>query len=136
LGAPSAARAVGAANGANPIAPFVPCHRIVGGDGRLTGYGPGLPLKQSLLELEGAVPASESRYEAGIAAIREARVERAFVLGIRRTHRYCEPGCSASRSEALLPVRLFDAAAEAESAGYSPCAHCGGGKHARQHATA
>lgn len=47
------ARAVGAANGANPVPVIVPCHRIIGSDGSLTGYGGGLPLKRRLLELEG-----------------------------------------------------------------------------------
>jgi methylated-DNA-[protein]-cysteine S-methyltransferase len=52
IGHPSAARAVGAANGANPIALVVPCHRVIGSDGSLTGYGGGLPLKRKLLEHE------------------------------------------------------------------------------------
>ncbi len=50
---PQAVRAVGAANGANPIAIIVPCHRVIGAAGRLTGYGGGLSLKRHLLELEG-----------------------------------------------------------------------------------
>ena len=45
IGHPDAARAVGAANGANPIALIVPCHRVIGSDGSLTGYGGGLPLE-------------------------------------------------------------------------------------------
>ncbi len=49
---PLAARAVGAANGRNPIAIIIPCHRLVGADGSLTGYGGGLWRKQHLLELE------------------------------------------------------------------------------------
>jgi methylated-DNA-[protein]-cysteine S-methyltransferase len=54
LGMPlSASRAVGAANGANPISIIVPCHRVVGADGTLTGYGGGLPRKSALLRLEG-----------------------------------------------------------------------------------
>jgi methylated-DNA-[protein]-cysteine S-methyltransferase len=53
ISAPSAVRAVGAANGANPVAVIVPCHRIVGTNGSLTGYGGGLPRKQWLLEHEG-----------------------------------------------------------------------------------
>jgi O-6-methylguanine DNA methyltransferase len=53
IGRPSAVRAVGFANGANPVPLIVPCHRVVGSDGTLTGYGGGLPLKQRLLELEG-----------------------------------------------------------------------------------
>ncbi|MFE0755090.1 methylated-DNA--[protein]-cysteine S-methyltransferase [Inquilinus sp. NPDC058860] len=53
---PQAVRAVGAANGANPISVIVPCHRLVGSDGTLTGYGGGLHRKAALLELEGARP--------------------------------------------------------------------------------
>ncbi|HEX6206562.1 MAG TPA: methylated-DNA--[protein]-cysteine S-methyltransferase [Solirubrobacterales bacterium] len=46
------ARVVGAANGQNPIAIVIPCHRVIGADGSLTGYGGGLPRKQALLDLE------------------------------------------------------------------------------------
>ena len=49
---PRAVRAVGAANGANPIPIIIPCHRVIGHDGGLTGFGGGLPLKKRLLELE------------------------------------------------------------------------------------
>ena len=52
VGQPSAARAVGLANGRNPIAVIVPCHRVIGADGTLTGYGGGLERKRLLLELE------------------------------------------------------------------------------------
>jgi O-6-methylguanine DNA methyltransferase len=52
--APQAVRAVGAANGANPIPIIVPCHRVIGSSGKLVGYGGGLPLKKRLLALEGA----------------------------------------------------------------------------------
>ncbi len=55
IGHPDAARAVGAANGANPIALIMPCHRVIGSDGSLTGYGGGLPLKRKLLEHEARV---------------------------------------------------------------------------------
>lgn len=51
---PTAVRAVGAANGANPIAVIIPCHRVIGRDGSLTGYAGGLPRKALLLTLEGA----------------------------------------------------------------------------------
>nr|WP_243431467.1 methylated-DNA--[protein]-cysteine S-methyltransferase [Algoriphagus lutimaris] len=53
LGNPAAIRAVGAAIGANPILVIVPCHRIIGTNGQLTGYAGGLERKQALLELEG-----------------------------------------------------------------------------------
>ena len=49
---PTAIRAVGAANGRNPIAVIIPCHRVIGADGSLTGYGGGLPRKRALLDLE------------------------------------------------------------------------------------
>ncbi len=52
LGDPAATRAVGAANGANPIAIVIPCHRVIGANGKLTGYGGGLPIKSQLLEFE------------------------------------------------------------------------------------
>ena len=52
IGAPNAVRAVGAANGRNPISIIVPCHRVIGKQGGLTGYGGGLDLKQRLLQLE------------------------------------------------------------------------------------
>src|ERR1700758_4101976 len=51
---PVAARAVGLANGSNPISVIVPCHRVIGSDGSLTGYGGGLDRKELLLRLEGA----------------------------------------------------------------------------------
>ena len=53
IGAPAAVRAVGAANGANPVAIVVPCHRIIGSSGALTGYGGGLKRKEWLLRHEG-----------------------------------------------------------------------------------
>lgn len=64
---PTAARAVARANGANQIAIVIPCHRVIGADGALTGYGGGLKRKQALLELEGAFDAG------GLFAARAAR---------------------------------------------------------------
>ena len=55
VGAPGRGRAVGAANARNPIAVMIPCHRVIGAGGRLTGYGGGLPAKRALLVLEGAL---------------------------------------------------------------------------------
>ena len=52
VGAPDAVRAVGSANGRNPIPIVVPCHRVIGSNGKLTGFGGGLPLKRWLLDLE------------------------------------------------------------------------------------
>jgi len=58
IGNPAAVRAVGLANGKNPIAIIVPCHRVIGSDGSLTGYGGGLETKRKLLQLEGALSGS------------------------------------------------------------------------------
>ena len=57
---PGASRAVGAANGANPVPVVVPCHRVIGADGTLTGYAGGLPRKATLLRLEG-VPTEDDQ---------------------------------------------------------------------------
>jgi|SRR5262245_1932733 len=62
VGKPRAVRAVGSANGANPLPIVVPCHRVIGSDDSLTGFGGGLDLKQRLLSLEGAACV---RYVAG-----------------------------------------------------------------------
>ena len=55
IGRPKAVRAVGAANGQNPISIVIPCHRVVGSNGDLTGFGGGLDVKQQLLTLEGSL---------------------------------------------------------------------------------
>lgn len=52
IGKPNAARAVGAANHSNPIPIVIPCHRVIGSDGKMVGYGGGLPIKEALLKLE------------------------------------------------------------------------------------
>jgi methylated-DNA-[protein]-cysteine S-methyltransferase len=52
IGNPKACRAVGLANGSNPISIVIPCHRVIGSNGKLTGYGGGLPIKEKLLALE------------------------------------------------------------------------------------
>ncbi len=56
LGRPSASRAVGAANGSNPLPILLPCHRVIGANGALVGFGGGLPTKQYLLRHEGVLP--------------------------------------------------------------------------------
>jgi len=126
VGSPAAIRAVGAANGANPVAPFVPCHRIVGSDGRLTGYGPGLPLKARLLAMEGAIPADAEAYDVWADDLRARNGGHSPALGIRGTSLYCAPGCARSRAHWALPPRVFASADAALAAGYLPCPQCGG----------
>lgn len=126
VGAPRAVRAVGAANGANPVAPFVPCHRVVGSDGRLTGYGPGLPLKATLLAMEDAVPAAPEDYAAWVARIGERLGigSEQFYLGMRGLGVYCRPDCPRETQQRFRPARIFRTAEEATQAGFTPCAFC------------
>lgn len=65
IGRPMAARAVGLANGRNPISVIVPCHRVIGADGTLTGYGGGTERKRMLLDLEAATLASRTGERCG-----------------------------------------------------------------------
>jgi methylated-DNA-[protein]-cysteine S-methyltransferase len=74
LGHAGGARAVGLANGANPLPVIVPCHRVIGADGSLTGFGGGLPIKQALLRLEGAACVTDLFNMRGSAAGAEAAV--------------------------------------------------------------
>ena len=68
IGNPRAVRAVGLANGANPLAIVVPCHRVIGANGTLTGYGGGLTVKQQLLDLERDAAAGTTRHDLFAAA--------------------------------------------------------------------
>lgn len=127
LGQPDASRAVGAANGANPVAPFVPCHRIVGSDGRLVGYGPGLPLKRLLLQMEDAIPTGPDDYDAWVARVSERRDE-SFLLGVRASRTACHPECAVVLRNPDRPARLFRNVSEAVEAGFAPCGVCGAGR--------
>jgi O-6-methylguanine DNA methyltransferase len=114
LGQPAAVRAVGAALGRNPIPVLIPCHRVVGSDGRLTGYAWGVPYKRTLLAAEGADPA-----ELELLGRRGTRF-----LGSDTTRIYCYPTChNARRITAPHQVR-FRGAGEAGRAGYRPCLDC------------
>jgi methylated-DNA-[protein]-cysteine S-methyltransferase len=67
IGQPNASRAVGLANGANPLPVIVPCHRVIGADGTLTGFGGGLAVKRKLLALEREAPPSAEREQQSFA---------------------------------------------------------------------
>jgi methylated-DNA-[protein]-cysteine S-methyltransferase len=66
VGSPRAARAVGQAMAANPLPIVVPCHRVIGSDGNLRGFGGGLDLKRRLLKMEGMLKASSEKFERGM----------------------------------------------------------------------
>jgi methylated-DNA-[protein]-cysteine S-methyltransferase len=124
VGEPDASRAVGAANGANPVAPFVPCHRVVGSDGRLTGYGPGLPLKARLLIMEDAMPDGADDYTAWTGRVTARMGGGSAYLGVRGAGIYCRATCARPLRQRTLPGRIFRSPVEAEMAGFSPCPAC------------
>ena len=66
VGCPKGMRAVGLANNRNPLPIFIPCHRVIGKDGRLVGYGGGLPAKEYLLSLEKARSMKENQRESSV----------------------------------------------------------------------
>jgi methylated-DNA-[protein]-cysteine S-methyltransferase len=69
VGKPTASRAVGHANGRNPISIIVPCHRVIGADGKLTGYGGGMDKKEWLLAWERTTAGAESNYLFDVAGL-------------------------------------------------------------------
>jgi O-6-methylguanine DNA methyltransferase len=114
LGRPAAVRAVGAALGRNPIPVLIPCHRVVGSDGRLTGYAWGVDYKRTLLAAEGADPEALERL--GRAGTR--------FYGSDTTGIYCYPTCHHARRTTQAHLVRFGGAAEAAAAGYRACKAC------------
>jgi O-6-methylguanine DNA methyltransferase len=114
LGRPAAVRAVGAALGRNPIPVLIPCHRVVGSDGRLTGYAWGVPYKHTLLAAEGADPDELERLG--------RRGTRFF--GSDTTRIYCYPTCANARRVGDRHLMTFRDVAQASAAGYRPCRVC------------
>lgn len=126
VGRPHAARAVGAANGRNPIAVVVPCHRVIGASGALTGYGGGLGRKRLLLDLEAGqrswtlIGADGRPYESPVPGT---------LGGHRRSKGYGRLDCAAAlrwiAKGHYVRQRVFFADEEtAVAAGYRPCAVC------------
>jgi O-6-methylguanine DNA methyltransferase len=114
IGRPAAVRAVGGALNRNPVPVLIPCHRVVGSDGRLTGYAWGVPYKRTLLAAEGADPAELERL---------GRHHTRYV-GSDITRVYCYPTChNARRIGAAHRVAFRDGSAAA-AAGYHACRHC------------
>ena len=121
LGEPNAHRAVGAANGDNPLPIVVPCHRVVGSNGHLTGYAGGVDMKAFLLGLEGVLPRAGEDPMAW--AERRSAAQPGLLIGPRATHVFCRPTCRYSRRLRHVP-RLFDSSAEAIAQGYRACRVC------------
>jgi methylated-DNA-[protein]-cysteine S-methyltransferase len=139
VGRPSATRAVGAANGRNPIAVVIPCHRVIGTSGALTGYGGGLGRKRMLLDLEGG--RRTWTLVGGDGRPYESRTP-GTLGGHRRSKGYGRLDCRAAlrwiAKGHYVKHRVFFAdEATAVAAGYRPCAVCMPERYAewrRQHA--
>jgi O-6-methylguanine DNA methyltransferase len=117
MGRPTATRAVAQALRHNPLPIVVPCHRVVGGTGALTGYaGNKLGLKERLLTLEG-VHVAHGRRQPHI--VRDA-------MYVRADHdsAYCVPTCGALPTVPLSRLTLFGSRDRAEAAGLEPCSDC------------
>jgi len=114
IGRPAAVRAVGGALNRNPVPVLIPCHRVVGSDGRLTGYAWGVPYKRTLLAAEGADPAELERLGH----------DRTRYLGSDTTGSYCYPTCRNARRIGPAHRVAFRDAAAAAAAGYRPCRRC------------
>jgi hypothetical protein len=105
---------VGAALGRNPVPVLVPCHRVVGSDGRLTGYAWGVGYKRALLAAEGADPDELERL---------GRRGTRF-LGSDTTRIYCYPTCAHARRVTDRHLMTFTGTAQAAAAGNRPCRVC------------
>jgi methylated-DNA-[protein]-cysteine S-methyltransferase len=114
IGRPAAIRAVGGALNRNPVPVLIPCHRVVGSDGRLTGYAWGVPYKRSLLAAEGADPAELERLGR----------DRTRYVGSDTTRIYCYPTCRNARRIGPAHRVAFRDGNAAAAAGYRACRHC------------
>ena len=117
MGRPTATRAVAQALRHNPLPIVVPCHRVIGSTGALTGYaGDKLALKERLLSLEG-VPITHAR--------REGHIVRAAMY-VRADHdaEYCVPTCGSLSTLPLWRLTLYGLREHAEAAGFAPCTTC------------
>jgi methylated-DNA-[protein]-cysteine S-methyltransferase len=131
IGRPESSRAVGAANGRNPISLIVPCHRVIGSDGGLTGYGGGIERKRFLLNLESRTRASVAKTYTLLGA--DGRPYRSVTPGTlgghRRSKGYGRLDCPSAlqwiAKGHYVAHRVFFADEEtAIAAGYRPCAVC------------
>jgi len=116
IGAPTASRAVAQALRWNPVPIAIPCHRVIGGSGDLTGYaGDKIALKERLLGLEG-VPVLTH----GVRSV----ARRAMYVSYQALTEYCLPTCGALPETPLAQLTLFGSRERAEGAGLTPCGDC------------
>jgi methylated-DNA-[protein]-cysteine S-methyltransferase len=112
IGAPSAQRAIGNTVASNPVAIYVPCHRVIKSDGSIGNYGGGVERKLMLLRAE------------GFSADRGKRVPAQAVYGHLGTRIFCRPTCSAAKRANRERMLIFPGPSGASAAGMRPCKLC------------
>jgi methylated-DNA-[protein]-cysteine S-methyltransferase len=123
VGKEKAARAVAGANGANAIAVIIPCHRIIGGNGELVGYGGGLAVKKRLLKLEREHPALSDDEKYRIMGSKDRQYDGRFFCAVKTTRIFCRPSCGA-RKPRRDNVVFYDSKEQAMRDGYRACKIC------------
>jgi len=118
-----AVRAVASANGANSIGLIIPCHRIIGSNGDLVGYGGGLSIKKRLLNLEkkNSKLTDDEKYE--FIGSRNKKFDYKFITAVKTTGIFCLPSCSAKKPDRENIV-FYDTKKEALKNGYRACKIC------------
>ena len=118
-----AVRAVASANGANSIGLIIPCHRIIGSDGELVGYGGGLPVKKRLLKLEQSNNAMSNDEKYDFIGNKDTRYDGQFFTAVKTTGVYCLPSCGAKKPNRENVV-FCNTKEEAIRNGYRACKIC------------
>ena len=118
-----AVRAVASANGANSISLIIPCHRIIGSNGELVGYGGGVPVKKRLLKLEQNNSCLSDNEKYNFIGSKNIKYDGVFFTAVKTTGIYCKPSCSA-RKPNRENVIFYDTKKEAAENGYKPCKAC------------
>jgi len=118
-----AVRAVASANGANSIALIIPCHRILGSDGELVGYGGGLPVKKRLLKLEQDNNALSDDEKYDFIGNKDTRYDGLFFTAVKTTGIFCLPSCRAKKPN-RENVIFYNTKEEAIENGYRACKVC------------
>ena len=120
---PKAVRAIASANGANAIAIIIPCHRIIGSDGSMVGYGGGTPVKKRLLKLEAQHRLIDDDDKYHFIGLRYNRFNGAFYTAVKTTGIFCLPSCRAKK-----PLRknvvFYNSKPQALENGFRACKLC------------
>ena len=118
-----AVRAVASANGANSIGLIIPCHRIIGSDGELVGYGGGLPVKKRLLKLEQNNNTLSDDEKYNFIGNKDTRYDGLFFTAVKTTGIFCLPSCSAKKPN-RESVIFYNTKEEAIENRYRDCKVC------------